>query len=294
MEFYELFKTGEIIERYKSSQKTMNTNIFKNIIDLIQTIILFFMMMYYIYENSLVLLLWSLGFYLFEMINLYFTKGEIDIFDKKKVDYSERDMFNNSLFETISNIKLVKSFGFEKREVKRLLSIFTKKQKIEKESFFLEIIKIFYKFIYNIIIQNKEIILLFITGKEIINGKMKYGDYLVFKTYFPKFKKSYQSIKNFIKILDENILSWKRFFEVYEYENKIISKKNIIPKEEIKGEIKFKNVTYPIKEKINILNNISFIIKPGKLTAIVGYSGSGKSTIINLIERFYDPKLGEI
>ena len=115
----------------------MNTNIFKNIIDLIQTIILFFMMMYYIYENSLVLLLWSLGFYLFEMINLYFTKGEIDIFDKKKVDYSERDMFNNSLFETISNIKLVKSFGFEKREVKRLLSIFTKKQKIEKESFFL-------------------------------------------------------------------------------------------------------------------------------------------------------------
>jgi ABC-type multidrug transport system fused ATPase/permease subunit len=272
----------------------MNTNIFKNIIDLIQTIILFFMMMYYIYENSLVLLLWSLGFYLFEMINLYFTKGEIDIFDKKKVDYSERDMFNNSLFETISNIKLVKSFGFEKREVKRLLSIFTKKQKIEKESFFLEIIKIFYKFIYNIIIQNKEIILLFITGKEIINGKMKYGDYLVFKTYFPKFKKSYQSIKNFIKILDENILSWKRFFEVYEYENKIISKKNIIPKEEIKGEIKFKNVTYPIKEKINILNNISFIIKPGKLTAIVGYSGSGKSTIINLIERFYDPKLGEI
>ena len=297
MEFYEIFKTGEIIERYKSSQKTMNLSIFKNIIDLLRTIVTFLIMIYYIYQNSFKLLLWSLGFYLFEMINLYFTKGEIDIFAKRVVDNSERDMFNNSLYETISNIKLAKSFGVEKREAKRLLSIFTKKENSPKNAFFLELLKKVYKFFYIILMQNKEIILLFITGKEVINGKMKYGDYLVFKTYFSKFKKSYLSIKNFFQIFEDNITAWKRFFEVYEYENKIISKNNIIPESNtIKGEIKFNNVTfsYPTKEKINILNNLSFEIKAGTLTAIVGHSGSGKSTIINLIERFYDPNSGEI
>ena len=69
---------------------------------------------------------------------------------------------------------------------------------------------------------------------------------------------------------------------------------NKISAKNIKGKIEFKNVTfaYPTKLDINVLNNISFSIEPGQAAALVGYSGCGKSTIIQLLERFYDVKDG--
>ena len=81
----------------------------------------------------------------------------------------------------------------------------------------------------------------------------------------------------------------------YDIRPKIISYKNYIP-EKIQGKIIFDKVkfSYPLSPDIKILNNLSFSIEPGKILALVGYSGSGKSTISNLIQRFYDPNDGNI
>ena len=84
--------------------------------------------------------------------------------------------------------------------------------------------------------------------------------------------------------------------ELYDYTPKIVSSKNYIPKENIKGKIDFENVkfSYPLNPDVKILDNLSFSLEPGKTLALVGYSGSGKSTISNLIQRFYDPTEGNI
>ena len=81
----------------------------------------------------------------------------------------------------------------------------------------------------------------------------------------------------------------------YDIRPKIISYKNYIP-EKIQGKIIFDKVkfSFPLSPDIKILNNLSFSIEPGKILALVGYSGSGKSTISNLIQRFYDPNDGNI
>ena len=69
---------------------------------------------------------------------------------------------------------------------------------------------------------------------------------------------------------------------------------NKISAKNIKGRIEFRNVTfaYPTKQNVNVLNGISFSIEPGQSAALVGYSGCGKSTIIQLLERFYDVQDG--
>jgi ATP-binding cassette subfamily B (MDR/TAP) protein 1 len=98
------------------------------------------------------------------------------------------------------------------------------------------------------------------------------------------------------------ILEWRKFLEFYDIESKIFSKENAeIPKldykEEKEGlEIEFKNVdfSYPSKSDVQIFKNLSFKIPSGKVVAFVGYSGSGKTTITSLIQRFYDPNNGEI
>lgn len=91
------------------------------------------------------------------------------------------------------------------------------------------------------------------------------------------------------------MISAKRIREVVECENDIVSPQNPITTFKEKGTLEFKNVTFKYKSSdVNNVDNISFKVKKGETIAMVGYNGSGKSTIIDLIPRFYDPAKGEI
>ena len=288
IEFFDIYKSGELKERISSSEECLNNNFLFRTITLIQHLGKFIFVTYYLFSftKSLTiayLITFILKFAWDQLMNNYF---EFRNFRKRM---KNRDIYSNSLQEFLSNIRLIKSFATEKYELKKLEEVKNKLNRpvFDVQGFFNQI----GQFIHTI----SETVILFIVGKRVILGEMTFGDYTLFQEYSKQMKGTFNSIKNSYEEYRKMFEGWTHFFEIYDYKPKIISRKNYIP-ENIEGEIEFKNVTfaYPLKPDVNVLKNLSTKIEKGKVVAIVGHSGSGKTTISNLIQRFYDPKEGSI
>ena len=222
-----------------------------------------------------------------KIIEYYSEKasGSLDVDKFQKLD----DKYNNYLADFILNIRTIKSFATEKFEINRMKKTRRKMHKLFDNPVLT---------LFNVISSLSNIgdyFLLFYIGNLVISGKLSFGQYTIFENYFKNFEEEFEDLYTSFEKYNKYLADWKNFFELYDIKPKIVSKKNYIP-EKIKGKIKFDEVkfSYPLNPDIKILNNLSFSIEPGKILALVGYSGSGKSTISNLIQRFYDPNDGNI
>ena len=288
IEFFDLYKTGELKERITSSEECLNNNFLFRTITLFQHLGKFIFITYYLFSFTKSLTIAALVIFITkfgwdQLMNNYF---EFRNFRKRM---KNRDLYSNSLQEFLTNIRLIKSFATEKYELNKLMEL---KNKLNRPVFD---IQGFFNQIGQFINTVSETILLFIVGKRVIMGEMSFGDYTLFQNYLNQMKGTFNQIKNSYEEYRKMFEGWTHFFEIYDYVPKIVSRKNLIP-EKIDGEIEFKNVTfaYPLKPEVNVLKNLSTKIEKGKVVAIVGHSGSGKTTISNLIQRFYDPKEGSI
>ena len=288
IEFFDIYKTGELKERISSSEECLNNNFLFRTITLFQHLGKFLFVTYYLFSFTrdltiAYIITFVLKFAWDQFMNNYF---EFRNFRKRM---KNRDLYSNSLQEFLSNIRLIKSFATEELELKKLVDLKNKLNRpvFDVQGFFNQI----GQFIHTI----SETVILFIVGKRVIMGEMTFGDYTLFQNYSRQMKNTFNQIKNSYEEYRKMFEGWTHFFEIYDYKPKIVSRKNIIPSK-VEGEIEFKDVTfaYPLKPEVNVLRNLSTKIEKGKVVAIVGHSGSGKTTISNLIQRFYDPTGGSI
>ena len=286
--FFEIYKTGELIGKINDLENC-ELNILDDFLVIFIHSITIIYIIYFLITTSLYLsLVFSILFSL-DIISYYITsyftlpEESVNIISKKN------DKFRNKVNELITNIRMIKSFAREKSEVNSLENYIEKKnfKKSLKYYFFLEITN----FIRGI---EYPVFLLFV-GKLILEEKCTLGTFIIFKQYELDFKNSYNLIKFGYNSIINKIRAFKKFLELYDFPVKIKSLKNYIPNE-IKGKINFDKVTfaYPLKPSSNVLNGLTFSIEPGKTLAICGFSGSGKTTISNLLERFYDVSSGNI
>ena len=288
IEFFDVYKTGELKERITSSEECLNNNFLFRTITLFQHLGKFIFVTVYLFSFTrdltiAYIITFILKFAWDQFMNNYFE------FRNFKKRMKNRDLYSNALQEFLTNIRLIKSFATEEFELDKLVKLKNKLNRpvFDVQGFFSQI----GQFIHTI----SETVILFIVGKRVIMGEMNFGDYTLFQNYSRQMKNTFNQIKNSYEEYRKMFEGWTHFFEIYDYKPKIISRKNIIPKN-VEGEIEFKNVTfaYPLKPDVDVLKNLSTKIEKGKVVAIVGHSGSGKTTISNLIQRFYDPKEGSI
>ena len=283
--FFEIYKTGELAGKI-NDLKNCEFDILNDCFHIIRYSLKIFLLSYYLISSSLYL---TIVFSILLVVGIISNKLTIKFFFSKKVPQilTNLDKFRNKINELFSNIKMIKSFSREKDEVKEIGKYINSRNDELKAIIIVHIDQIIQSLHYPV--------LLIFTGKLILEGKCTLGIFTVFQQYKVEFENCYYTLRNCLDNIKNKINNWRNFFELYDFPVKINSLKNYIPKE-IKGKINFENVTfsYPLRPLSNVLNDLSFNIEPGKTLAICGFSGSGKTTISNLLERFYDVNKGNI
>lgn len=138
-------------------------------------------------------------------------------------------------------------------------------------------------------------ICLYFTGIVLLGVEnVTLGTFLAFGTYINMFWQPINNLSNFYNQIITNIAGAERIFEIMDTEPEITDEKDVIRIPEINGEVTFTNVSFSYDGGRKVLDNVSFCIKPGETIALVGPTGAGKTTIVNLISRFYDVKEGTV
>lgn len=128
----------------------------------------------------------------------------------------------------------------------------------------------------------------------IITGKLTAGAFASFVTSLLLLYKPTKTLGTTLTKLQNTFVAMSRVFELFDIQNKIKSPEHPLTFHELKEKIEFKNVNFEYEEGVPVLKNFSLCVKKGETIALVGNSGGGKSTVVNLIPRFYDVTSGSI
>ena len=197
---------------------------------------------------------------------------------------------NTFLSEHISGMKLIQIFAREKEKY----SEFEGKSMELYRANFREIMTfaIFRPSIY--LVSVIAMILVIRTGSlSVLNGNLSLGTLFVFITYISSFFEPIQELSEQLGTLQSSIASAEKIFSVLDVKPEIVSPADPTPVN-ILGEIEFRHVWFAYEEENYILKDVSFVIHPGEKAAFVGATGAGKSTILNLIGRYFDIQKGQI
>lgn len=197
---------------------------------------------------------------------------------------------NTFLSEHISGMKLIQIFAREKEKY----SEFEGKSMELYRANFREIMTfaIFRPSIY--LVSVIAMILVIRTGSlSVLNGSLSLGTLFVFITYISSFFEPIQELSEQLGTLQSSIASAEKIFSVLDVKPEIVSPADPAPVN-ILGKIEFRHVWFAYEEENYILKDVSFVIHPGEKAAFVGATGAGKSTILNLIGRYFDIQKGQI
>ncbi len=207
-----------------------------------------------------------------------------------KLSWITSSKASSVLHDTFSGIRVVKAFGQEQKEISRFAKASGDERDVSiRTSTFTGSIMPLLGFILGI----GEFFILYFVGNEILGGRMTIGEMAQFSSYVAIVYGPLRWISRLPDIISRTSTSVAKIFEIIDEENEIVDA--VEPVElDIEGRIDFENVSFSYDEGTPVLKELNFSINKGEMIGIVGRSGVGKSTLINLVMRLYDPQFGTI
>ncbi len=193
--------------------------------------------------------------------------------------------------EMVQNLKVVQAFGHEKKNSEKFSEI---NERLEKASldaiFYSSITNPVTRFINGVVYAGVAIMGAFL----VISNGITVGGLSCFLSYANQYTKPFNEISGVITELQNAFACATRIFELIDEESEIPDKVNAYELEKAEGNIELNNVNFSYTTEKELIKNFNLSVKKGQRIAIVGPTGSGKTTLINLLMRFYDVNLGEI
>ncbi|MBI5700911.1 ABC transporter ATP-binding protein [Candidatus Saganbacteria bacterium] len=288
-DFFAKWRTGDLLSRLLSDIQNIQSVIVNTITEMTPNILtLFGVLAYLCYLN------WHLTLITITVIpilGLFITHFGNQMHKVSHSAQSKVADVSSILQEKVSGIRVVKSFAMEKHEVEKF--------RLENENNFWILMKQaqiyatqtpLLSFIQMFVILT----LIWYGGLEVVAGRLSSANLIAFFTGIALLADPVSRLGSISTSIQSAMASAERVFEVIDIKPTVVEKADAKHLENIDGNVEFKNVYFSYDDKVPVLKDISFKMNAGEIIALVGRSGSGKSTMVNLLPRFYDVISGQI
>lgn len=282
------FTTGEILAIINTDTTETKTLIGQNINNILYHIIMIISSIIYLYIINPILCIVPLIGIPIILITLFKQLGKSQKYGKEKRETSKK--INNVVSENIAGIRTVKAYGAEETEIEKFDACNKGFHDISQK-FSLAWNK--YWLSAQLIRSTIHVISLFLGTKLIFEGKISTGSYFIFLSYVSSIISNTNSLTRIVFNSLYQVTSMNKLYNFLTYQENIKDCQKTKEEINITPNIEFKNVSLIINDN-KIIDNISFQIPYGKKVAIMGATGSGKTVLFMLLNRFLDPTEGEI
>jgi len=291
LDYFHSRRTGQLISRVTNDVQVLNEAVDLGFNRLITDSI-----MVLVFFSFLVILSWKLT--ILAMVVMPAVFGFIWFIGKKLRKYSERSQermsdVNAVLEESVNNIRIVKAFAMEKFETQKFFAATT--------NYFRSLLRMtrirhLASPINDTLTTIAGIVILIYAGSRIISGgwELDAGDFMTYIVAMFAMIKPVKSLSQIHIKLQEGMAAAERVFEVIDAEEKIKDPPQPHHISTFNDRITYENVTFSYNGTDTVLKDVSFEVRRGEVVAFVGPSGGGKSTLLDLLPRFYDPQQGRI
>ncbi|SFB07839.1 MULTISPECIES: ABC transporter ATP-binding protein [unclassified Bacillus (in: firmicutes)] len=287
--YFDQRQHGEVMSRVTNDIENISTTLNSSFIQIISSLLTLI--------GTLGVMLWLspiLTFLTIMIVPLMFfglkwiTKRTGVLFKEQQKNLGE---MNGFIEETISGQKVVKMFSQEDQVIADFRE---KNEKLRDSGFWAQAFSGFIPKLMNVLNNASFAVIAGVGGLLALKGIITVGVIIVFTEYSRQFTRPLNDLANQFNTLLSAVAGAERVFEVLDEEKELDEGESDLKMNEVKGKVEFRDVSFSYEKGGDTVSNISFTALPGEMVALVGPTGAGKSTIMNLLSRFYDATQGAI
>lgn len=283
------FSSGRLITRVTNDVEALNEMFTDVFLNMFKDIFLIIGIVFVMFRLNVKLALISMIVVPAIILITYFFKGKIKA--NFKVVKNLIGRINGFFAENISGMKIVQIFHREEAKKKEFKEL---NDKYYKSTLFNILMNSILRPLIEIFESVATAFLIWYGMGKIINNTLELGVLYAFTTYIKQFFAPINDMAENYSTVQSAVVSAERVFELLDLKDNIEDLNNGLPVSRLKGEIEFRNVWFAYKGEEWVLKDVSFKAKRGETIAFVGATGAGKTTIISLLSRFYNPQKGTI
>lgn len=288
MEYYDHNRTGDLMTKMTGDLDMVRHSLAWIIKTIIESLTIFVAAVIYFFTIDAVLTLWLLILAppIF-VVAFLFAKRVRPMY----IDLRERlSQLNSTTQENIAANRVVKAFAREDHEVEKFTAKSLNYSKANKAA---ALVWLDYFPYLETFAQAFNVILMLAGGVFVINGRITFGEYAAFSSLIWAVSNPMRNIGIVINDIQRFFASLAKIVEIYYAKPNIVNEHRMTEKRRYDGQIRFDHVSFKY-DGTQVLHDVSFTVQPGETIAIMGSTGSGKTTIVNLIPRFYDVSEGRV